>query len=190
LLTNWRPLRLLDLRGTDGSLKAAEVIEHGMTMKSPPCPLSPQYAPKIEVTHPNVPEGSQEQLLDDRTQSPPYHGQDNPVFTFDTASLFYRAPSRVDRITAPSAEPSIHFLPPLRHNSFSPFQPATDKDSLMVPDIARERSTAKRTYFILVLRTLRRPVILSGAHDLEQTPCAPARGTAGALQTGKFAGQR
>ncbi|KAL8590243.1 hypothetical protein ACOMHN_006360 [Nucella lapillus] len=120
-------------------------------MQTPPGPRSPTYTPKIQVTHPHVPEdlgGSQRQLVTIPPSSPPYHGQDNPVFTFDKDTLFRRAPSRVDPIAAPlpAESPALHSLPPLRRGSYSPFLPATDKDSLTVPAFAVRRQSLSSSW--------------------------------------------
>ncbi|XP_076449490.1 uncharacterized protein LOC143285924 [Babylonia areolata] len=118
-------------------------------MATPPTSLSSAYTPKIHVTHPNIPDlGSQRQLVDNSSSSPPYHGQDNPAFTFDKDALFHRAPSSVDPITAPpqAESPALRALPPLRRGSYSPFLPATDKDSLTVPAFSVRRQSLSSSW--------------------------------------------
>ncbi|GFN85283.1 hypothetical protein PoB_001178900 [Plakobranchus ocellatus] len=97
-------------------------------------------APIIEVTHPRHPNapspgsmGSRDNLIEpSRPSSPPYRGRENPVFTFDSASLFSRAPSRVSEIS-PATDIPFRGLPPTRRGSYFPFLPQENKNSLAVP---------------------------------------------------------
>ncbi|GFS06643.1 hypothetical protein ElyMa_001230400 [Elysia marginata] len=104
-------------------------------------PRSPAtVAPIIEVTqprHPNAPSpgstGSRDNLIaTESPASPPYRGRENPVFTFDSGSLFSRAPSRVSEIS-PATDIPFRGLPPTRRGSYFPFLPQENKNSLAVP---------------------------------------------------------
>ncbi|CAL1544828.1 unnamed protein product [Lymnaea stagnalis] len=123
-------------------------------MRTPPdATRSPRTAaPRIQVTQAKVPElvspstGSKENLIRESPCSPPYRGRENPVFTFDSASLFNRAPSRVSEIS-PAFDIPFRGLPPVRRGSYFPFLPTENKNSLAVPSISAIVAAPRRSSF-------------------------------------------